>query len=179
VATCRANSGDTRSGSTARGGWQEPALQNAVLRTARATGGLRVFISPLSTLQNLHRGLRGAERALCRRRAREAVPSKTWSIAQVVPSLGVGWSQWTNTKLPSHLNLQFNLCLAVIARRRNPVLGNRLGPAINGGPELVLDPAPPLLSSEPLHALQRASGEPSSPTPAAPIRFGLRQDSLW
>ena len=34
-------------------------------------------------LQHSRRGLRGAEHALCRRRAREAVPSKTWSIAQV------------------------------------------------------------------------------------------------
>ena len=43
----------------------------APLRTAQAAGGLRVFISPLSTLQNRRRGLRSAERALCRRRARE------------------------------------------------------------------------------------------------------------
>ena len=41
-------------------------------------------------LHHSRRGLRGAERALCRRRAREAVLSKTWSIAQVWPSLATG-----------------------------------------------------------------------------------------
>ena len=41
-------------------------------------------------LQHSRRGLRGVEHALCRRWAREAVPSKTWSIAQVWPSLATG-----------------------------------------------------------------------------------------
>ena len=41
-------------------------------------------------LQHSRRGLRGAEHALCRRRAREGVPSKTWSITQVWPSLATG-----------------------------------------------------------------------------------------
>ena len=44
-------------------------------------------------LQDSRHGLRGAEHALCRRRAREAVPSKAWSIAQVVPRLASGWDQ--------------------------------------------------------------------------------------
>ena len=47
----------------------------------------------LDALQHRRRGLRCAERALCRRRAREAVPSKAWSIAQVVPRLASGWDQ--------------------------------------------------------------------------------------
>ena len=41
-------------------------------------------------LQHSRHGLRGAEHALCHRRAREAVPSKTSSIAQVWPSLATG-----------------------------------------------------------------------------------------
>ena len=52
--------------------------------------------------------------------------------------------QWTITMMPNHLNLQPDHCLAVIARRRYPVLGNRLGLAINSDPELDLDQAPSL-----------------------------------
>ena len=46
--------------------------------------------------------------------------------------------------MPNHLNLQPDHYLAVIARRSYPILGNRLGPAINSDPELAFDPAPPL-----------------------------------
>ena len=40
-------------------------------------------------LQHSRRGLRGAERALCRRRAREAVLSRAWSITQAIPNLAL------------------------------------------------------------------------------------------
>ena len=95
-------------------------------------------------LQSYHRELEGTERAPCRRRAREAVPSRAWSITQVLPNLALERNQWTITMMPNHLNLQPDHCLAVIARRRYPVLGNRLGLAINSNPELDLDQAPSL-----------------------------------
>ena len=49
--------------------------------------------------------------------------------------------------MPSHLNPLPNLCLAVIARRSYPVHGHPLGSPIKGGPELELEPTPPLHST--------------------------------
>ena len=46
--------------------------------------------------------------------------------------------------VPSRLNPLPNFCLAVIARRSYPVHGHPLGSPIKGGPELELEPAPPL-----------------------------------
>ena len=46
--------------------------------------------------------------------------------------------------VPSLLNPLPNLCLAVIDRRSYPVHGHPLGSPIKGGPELELEPTPPL-----------------------------------
>ena len=51
--------------------------------------------------------------------------------------------------VPSRLNPLPNLCLAVIARRSYPVHGHPLGSPIKGGPELKLEPTPPLHSPNP------------------------------
>ena len=55
--------------------------------------------------------------------------------------------------VPSLLNPLPNLCLAVIACRSYPVDGHPLGSPIKGGPELELEPAPPLhtTSTTPSH----------------------------
>ena len=133
---------------------------------------------PQSTLRDARRRLKCAERAPCRRRTREAIPSRSRAPGQIRPSLCFKWNLGSNPKLPTSANRLPSLCLAVIARRSNPAFGNRLGPAINRGPEPPIDPAPHHLSSEPRHAHQRASGGPSSSPPAAPIRFRLRLNSL-
>ena len=46
--------------------------------------------------------------------------------------------------MPNHLNLQPDHCIAVITCQSYPVLGNRLGQAINSDPELAFDQASPL-----------------------------------
>ena len=46
--------------------------------------------------------------------------------------------------MPNPLNLRPDHCLGVIARRRYPDHGNRLGSTIKGGPELDLDQVPSL-----------------------------------
>lgn len=97
--------------------------------------------SSLCVLQSRRRGLRGAEHALRRRRARELRSVEATGAGQIRSSLAVEWSQWNNLQLPGHLSRQLDHHIAIITRRRNPVLVNRLGPAINGGPELAFDPA--------------------------------------
>jgi hypothetical protein len=100
---------------------------------------------PQSALRDTCRGLRRAEHAPCRRRAREAIPSRFRAPGQIRPSLCFGWNLGSNPKLPTSANRLLSHCLAVIARRTYPVLGHPSIPAINRAPAPPLTPAHLLL----------------------------------
>ena len=68
-------------------------------------------------------------------------------LRQDRPGLAGERHQYTSLMLPGHSNPLLNHCLAVIARRSNPVHGHPLDPPINRGPELQLEPTPPLHST--------------------------------
>ncbi len=69
-------------------------------------------------------------------------------LRQDRPGLARERHQYTSLMLPGHLNSLPSRCLAVIARRSNPVHGHPLEPPINRGPELQLVPTPPLHSTK-------------------------------
>ena len=69
-------------------------------------------------------------------------------LRQDRPSLAVERDQYTSLMLPGHLNSLPSHCLAVIARRSNPVHGHPLESPINRCPELQLVPTPPLHSTK-------------------------------
>jgi hypothetical protein len=96
---------------------------------------------PQSALRDTRRGLRRAEHAPCRRRAREAIPSHSRAPGQIRPSKCFKWNRWSNPKLPTSANRLLSHCPAVIARRTYPVLGYLSIPAINRAPAPPLTPA--------------------------------------
>ena len=68
-------------------------------------------------------------------------------LCQDRPKLAGKRHQYTSLMLPGHLSSLPSHCLAVIARRSDPVHGQPLESPINRGPELQLVPTPPLHTS--------------------------------
>ena len=120
----------------------------------------------------------GAERALCRRRAHTAAPSRTGAITPSPTkfSSGTGPVTLTDVAWPPKPPAQ-----PLSRRNRSPEIslhGHPLGSPINRGPELELEPTPPLHSSKTTPSHWKSPREPSSPTPAASTRHGTQLDSL-
>ena len=65
-------------------------------------------------------------------------------LRQDRPGLAGERHQYTSLMLPGHLSSLPSHCLTVIARRSDPVHGHPLESPINRGPELQLEPTPPL-----------------------------------
>ena len=120
------------------------AAQTAPSSAAQATGDRRVvFHSPVraATLV-VNRWARSALSAA-------AVPVRPprrgpAPLRQDRPGLAGERHQYTSLMLHGHLTSLPSRCLAVIARRSDPVHGHPLGSPIKGGPELELELTPPL-----------------------------------